>query len=306
MAETAHVQPQKAAAAPELTFPALFCSADNTAAEQQSRYLLLIRAEYGLLVLAAVLALDLSNASGFFAVYAIVLVLGLAVLLLRSTTKPEQEWYRSRALAESIKTSTWRYVMRADPFGSADPVSARAAFRAYLSGVIDSNKHIAATLAAPIDAVPQQTTPEMEAVRSLSWEDRRAYYLKHRIEDQLAWYSRKAAFNKAMSERWMVIGVLIYLAALVLVILRVAFPDFSSVWPIEPLLVLASSVIGWTQIKKFNELASVYSLTTHEVSLIRGKIQDVDQEGDVSKFVNEAELAFSREHTQWVARQTEH
>lgn len=34
-----------------------------------------------------------------------------------------------------------------------------------------------------------------------------------------------------------------------------------------------------------------------------GKIQEVGSEPEVSSFVNEAEQAFSREHTHWVARQ---
>ena len=57
------------------------------------------------------------------------------------------------------------------------------------------------------------------------------------------------------------------------------------------------------QIKKFNELTSAYTLTAHEIGIIQGRLEEVDSEEDLSEFINEAELAFSREHTQWVARQ---
>ncbi|HVS90460.1 MAG TPA: DUF4231 domain-containing protein, partial [Mucilaginibacter sp.] len=34
--------------------------------------------------------------------------------------KPERNWYLGRAIAESIKTLTWRYMMRAAPFQFQD------------------------------------------------------------------------------------------------------------------------------------------------------------------------------------------
>ncbi|RWI72075.1 MAG: SLATT domain-containing protein [Mesorhizobium sp.] len=74
-------------------------------------------------------------------------------------------------------------------------------------------------------------------------------------------------------------------------------------WPTEPLIVIAASLIGWTQIKKFNELASAYTLTAHEIGLTADLITDANSDEAFSAAVNEAELAFSREHTQWVARQ---
>jgi hypothetical protein len=57
------------------------------------------------------------------------------------------------------------------------------------------------------------------------------------------------------------------------------------------------------QIKKFSELSSAYSLTAHEIGIIEDRIDEADTEDEFSDFVNEAELAFSREHTQWLARQ---
>ncbi|AVA15771.1 hypothetical protein C3E99_03320 [Sphingopyxis sp. MG] len=87
--------------------------------------------------------------------------------------------------------------------------------------------------------------------------------------------------------------------------MRSHYPEGWSVWPAEPLLVAASAAIGWIQIKKFNELASAYSLTAHEIGIIQTRISDVTTESEFSEFVNESERAFSREHTQWVARQND-
>lgn len=95
---------------------------------------------------------------------------------------------------------------------------------------------------------------------------------------------------------------MVYIAAIVTVLLRIAKPDWVML-PTEPLIVLAASFIGWIQIKKFNELASAYALTAHEIGILQPRLDEIDDENAFSDFVNEAELAFSREHTQWVARQ---
>jgi hypothetical protein len=70
----------------------------------------------------------------------------------------------------------------------------------------------------------------------------------------------------------------------------------------EPLLVGASAALSWSQAKRFRELGNAYGLTVHEISLIREESGRIKTEDDFSEFVNNSENAFSREHTQWVAR----
>ena len=56
------------------------------------------------------------------------------------------------------------------------------------------------------------------------------------------------------------------------------------------------------QAKRYSELAASYALTAHEISLIREQALNPSTEEEFSKFVSDAENAFSREHTQWSAR----
>ena len=70
----------------------------------------------------------------------------------------------------------------------------------------------------------------------------------------------------------------------------------------DPLIVLVTSVLGWVQIKRHGELTASYNLAAHEIGIIKGYAESVKTEAEFSDFVNEAELAFSREHTQWIAR----
>lgn len=283
-------------------YPALYATAGQLSAESQTSYLRLIRGEYALLIIAAVLSLNLSDSALFYVAYALVFISALAVLIARSWRKPEQDWYKGRALAESIKTSCWRYCMRAEPFGDADSVVVRRAeFRNHLREILDANRHIGDRI-PPDAAANDQITQSMEQTRAQSLDERKSYYEVRRIRDQRAWYARKASANKSASRWWMIGGIVAYALAIFLALLRIAYPE-PEIWPIEPLIVVASSIVGWTQVKKFNELASSYTLTAHEIGIIQGRVRDVATEEEFSEFVNEAEQAFSREHTHWVARQ---
>ena len=85
---------------------------------------------------------------------------------------------------------------------------------------------------------------------------------------------------------------------------RIAYPNWS-IWPIEPLIVVAASIVGWVQIKKYNELSAAYTVTAHEIGLIPTTIDSPSNDALLSEFVNDAEQAFSREHTLWLARQSD-
>src|SRR4051794_17723543 len=100
-------------------YPALFLAADEASNNYQSFFLRLIRGEYFTLFSAAVLSMSFLNGVGYYIVYASVFFIGLVILLTRALGKPEQSWYGCRALAESVKTLTWRYMMRATPFEGA-------------------------------------------------------------------------------------------------------------------------------------------------------------------------------------------
>lgn len=285
-------------------YPALYLGADSASNHAQKEYLNLLRAEYFLLVCAAAFSMIRGTEKNFLILYALIFVAAAAMLLFRSFRKPEQGWYRCRALAESIKTSTWRYMMRSEPFDDAESIRIpRAEFRNYLREILRYNKQVGENIAG-YSSDEEQITNEMERVRLLSLEQRKEFYKSLRISDQRKWYAKKAGVNKSAFRLWVSIMFLVYLIATLSVLLRISFPEIK-LWPTEPLTVLAASIVGWIQIKKFNELSSSYTLTAHEIGIIQDRIDEIEGESEFSDFVNEAELAFSREHTQWVARQHE-
>jgi len=74
--------------------------------------------------------------------------------------------------------------------------------------------------------------------------------------------------------------------------------DISVDW----LFSLPIAILGWVQIKRYQELASSYSLTAHEITFAKNELVQKDTESKFAAFVADTENAFSREHTQWYAR----
>ena len=282
-------------------YPALYRDADIAAVRAQRAYLRSLQLEYVLLFVASLFSLNLAANRTYYAGYALTFLTLIGIVAYRTFVSPEQSWYRARALAESIKTSTFRFVMRAPPFDKPDSSElARQAFRAHLLSILHANPEIGTALTGA--STGQQVTPAMEAIRALPLAERKILYHRQRIEEQRAWYVSRAARNRRSFRIWVTLLVLVYSLGTTAALSRVAFPNLTWI-ALDPLIVLGASLVGWIQVKKFSELAASYALTAHEIGIVESRAADVAGETDFADFVNEAELAFSREHTQWVARQ---
>lgn len=282
------------------SYPALYVDADAASGNSQKAFLSSIKAEYALLILAAVFGVGWFDTAEYQIAYAVAIFAPLVLLIARSHLKPEQRWYKSRAIAESVKTLTWRYMMRADPFDDPDDQISAATFRNRLKTVLQDSKHIGEDLAISM-SVGDQVTPEMRRVRALPISDRITLYIRERVDSQRIWYGKKAAENRTAGKRWVLVGAALYVAAIIAVLFRIAHPSWQFL-EVDILLVAAAAVVGWMQIKKHNELSSSYALTAHEIGAMKLGYEEVQDEKALSEFVNEAERAFSREHTQWGAR----
>ena len=103
-------------------FPALYQSTDQSSLDGQKRFLWATKVRLVGLTLAAVCgAFDVTagrvNPAGLAAVTFFAVALAAELYLL--VTKPDRVWYEGRAAAESVKTMTWRYAVRGNPFGDS-------------------------------------------------------------------------------------------------------------------------------------------------------------------------------------------
>lgn len=282
----------------ELTFPALFDSVDAAAAESQKTLLNLRKIEFSALVLGAA-ASEIPGDVLFSLGPIVTVVLFSLALLLRvsgADKRAERTWYDSRAAAESIKSLTWQYAVCGEIFRKSD-TDASGRFTHELKTILKELKELDIPAG---ESTASAITGEMAELRSLPLPHRMAIYKRHRIEDQLAWYRRKAEWNRKRARRWRR-GMIAVEALAVLLGLARALSWFDVDW-LSILAALAAVVAAWQQTKNYLGLSQSYSVTSHDVTLVGVSIDRVETEEEWSQAVHDAEAAFSREHTLWRAR----
>jgi SMODS and SLOG-associating 2TM effector domain 3/SMODS and SLOG-associating 2TM effector domain 1 len=289
----------------EKDYPALFLQADGASAGAQKKYLNFTRGTLILLVagaaLAAVSPALRSCKPAVATASAVVLAASVLLTAYLKTQKPEQLWYGGRAVAESTKSMTWRYMMGAAPY-LCDLPSAEAdrKFVLELKSIFKERKQLAFGFCGEFSGQPQ-ITDCMRAVRLASLAERRAAYLAERVSDQRRWYGKQAKRNRSAENKYFNVIVISQLLAFIAAIALVRWPD-SDIKLTGLFTCLASALIAWLQLKQHRELAQSYSIAELELGFIQEQAQHITTDADFSDFVGDAENAISREHTLWIAR----
>jgi len=281
-------------------YPGLYQASDNASLQAQAYYLAAIQIYLILLIAGTVCTLFLGECIILAIVAAVILIATLFTSILLAFKRFDKTWYNGRVVAESVKTVTWRYMMHAEPYHNPEENIARSIFLTELRQILEQNKQLGQIFTGAT-ATMNAISSRMAEIYSLTLNERKSLYLKDRIDDQLSWYAKKANSNKKNASRWFVIMCAAQAFALILVLIRIAKPAWHYL-PINALIVCAGVALTWMQTKKFQDLSMAYSLTAHEISILREDSQNISNEKDFSNFVNDAENAFSREHTQWQVR----
>ncbi len=282
----------------EIDFPDLYQAADQLSRSAQTRFFSVLFLNLVFLVVAAILSVYNQPHVGMAYAQVVVLFLSLGCTAYLGYSTPEKKWYGGRALAESVKTISWRYMVRAEPFDKNNQIS-RSIFISTLSEILEANREISREAVSDSDRA--QITGQMSSIRETSLEDRKKFYLDQRVTDQLGWYNRKALFNRRRADLFFGLLCVANIVAIAFAISKVRSPSVES-WPTDIFVAIAASLLAWTQAKRYRELSASYKLAAHEISLIREKLALINTEKEFSLFIGDAENAFSREHTQWVAR----
>jgi SMODS and SLOG-associating 2TM effector domain 3/SMODS and SLOG-associating 2TM effector domain 1 len=285
-------------------FPPLYQAADQNSLDGQRRFLNATRLRLVMLVVAAGFGLfswrrswgDLAGLGG-----AVAFVVALLAELYLLQARPDRLWYDGRAVAESAKTLTWRYLVGGSPFGR-DEVTDREADRLLLDRFRQITGDLRGAHLVPVAEGAEQLSPALRAVRALPLEERRELYRGERIGGQQAWYARSARRNERRATQWSL--VLTGLEALGLAggVLKATGAVQLDLLGFGGALVAAGA--AWVQAKQHQNLANAYGVASQELSAIGGQIDWTSSEQEWAHFVDQAEEAISREHTLWRASRT--
>jgi hypothetical protein len=285
---------------PDSALPGLFHAADQASLAAQHRFLVASRLRLGLLVVAAVAGAVPSGdtptndqIAGIGTVLALVGAILVEVWL--QTTRPEQTWYDGRALAESAKTSAWRYAVGGAPFAAA--LDGPAADRRLTTQLAELLRDAPASAIAPPRG--EAITAQMRALRASDLDVRRSVYLNERIDQQTEWYARKARQNEMSAGRWRMGLLTVETAGVVAALGRTTgFVEFDLAGIVAA---LGAAFVAWLSLKQHESLARAYSYAANELALASTRLHTVKGEAEWSAEVDNAEEAISREHTMWRA-----
>jgi hypothetical protein len=290
--------------------PALFRSADGAANTAHRQYSLITTTNLILILVSAILgslfvggettARETITVS-MTIVGAIVLSACVILTAVTQMLHLEQVWHDGRAVAESVKTLAWRYMMGCEPYSQRlDMTRAQNLFLSDLSSLLEARTSFASRLGGTPATMPQITS-RMRDVRSLDLENRKKVYLTARLDDQVNWYANRAERSRKSSGRLFFFMIVSLIAAIIAAILIINWPG-SPVNPIGFLVNLALAFLTWLERGRHEELAQSYGIAAQELGLIRERLAVVATDEQLSEFVSDAEKAVSREHTLWLAR----
>lgn len=286
-------------------FPNYFQAADTASIKAQKRYLNYNLFNLVSMVLAAALTVynfqEIQPKLWIYIISAFLLFLSMGITILLKLKKYEDIWYQARALAESCKTLTWRYITCSELFESSIPIeNSREIFVERIRKIVSEFGHLTSKLDSKLLNRPIVTN-RMKEIRQLSTMDRKEIYIEKRINDQKDWYSSKAEFNQKKYNLWFWIIVVSQFLSIVAVIYLIKCP--SSNWNLVGLFTtISASALGWLQLKKHQELKEAYTMATQELNFIVELSENVKNDEELSKFVLDSENAISREHTLWIAQ----
>lgn len=286
-------------------FPNYFQASDKASIKSQNYYLNIIRIDLISMIIASGLSIynykSTESKECIYYISGFLLLTSLILTIILKTKKYEDIWYQGRALAESCKTLTWRFVCCSEYFEkNISDLEVKNRFITRIKELSDEFKELSQTMNSKTLNLPIITTKMIE-IRNQSIEERKAYYLKHRIDDQKNWYSDKAEYNLDKYNLWFWIIIFSQVLSLICIVILIKYPDNN--WNFVGLLTtISASAISWLQLKQHQELKQAYTTATQELNFISTLADEINTEETFSKFVLDAENAISREHTLWLAQ----
>ena len=231
----------------------------------------------------------------------LLLLIGLVLTIVLKTKKFEDIWYQGRALAESCKTLTWRFVCCSEYFeNSLNTAEAKKRFVKRIKELSDEFKELSIAMNSKTLNLPI-ITDKMIEIRGYDLNARKDYYIKNRIEDQKKWYADKAEYNLGKYNFWFWCVIVSQAISLISMGYLIVNPD--SNWNFVGLLTtISASALSWLQLKQHQELKQAYTTAAQELNFIVTLTDQITTEDSFSKFVLDSENAVSREHTLWLAQ----
>jgi hypothetical protein len=263
----------------------------------QIRYLNLIKAQSVMLILIALLS-SFSMATAQYELWLRYTLVALSVIILgiiifQQSKNYMQGWQNARFIAESVLSHSWLYSFKIGIYN----INEKAATTNFIDSVDKIEKEV--ELKNFYSIYSSQLPPIADWMQKLFNEtnmaDKKTFYIKHRLDDQINWYTKKSQFNMKQAGFWFAMSLILLLVGIILTLV-IQLSQFSV---LGFLSTITSAILTWRQTKRFDELKVTYAVAAKELHSLKAKFQLEKDEPDILKFVEEAEKSISREHKLW-------
>ena len=280
-------------------YPQLYRAADNLSIQHQKEHFRLLFGYLSSLVIGSAISI-FCNGTIANSISLLLFILSAVLFAISKILNPLDLWYNGRAVAESVKSMTWKWMMKAEPYQDIALETAFSNFKNDLHCLLHQNKTLFSHYQNE-DRGFDCISEKMKEVRKSTAKDRLSFYNRNRVENQLNWYRIKTKRFHKLYIIYSLIVAIFYAAIIILMIVNISMPNMSL--PIELISAFVTSIVSWMEAKKYNELSCAYSLAVNDISIINANMLEGDvTDNEVSEYVINSENAFSREHTQWIAR----
>jgi hypothetical protein len=279
-------------------YPNYFIAGDRASLEAQRKYICLSRV--GLIITFIASFISIFEWEYKYHIILILFFLTFIISIILKEKSYGDIWYNGRALAESCKTLTWRFMMNSELF-EKDLSEKQASENFYnnIESIVKEIKDVSKNIS--IDDDTTIITDKMKKIRQSDLKKRKDFYLNYRINNQIIWYSKKEKLNAFYNNLYYYIMIISY----VLSFMAISYLICDSILKfnfIGVFTTFSASIFSWMQLKKYRENKDAYRIALNELNIIKGRFKTIESEEDFVKFVLDSENAMSREHTLWLAQ----
>jgi len=233
-------------------YPAIYKEADDISNKTQKHYLNILRLFLCMLVISSIMFTYFDAVLILKVVNAVISLGILALCFIFHFYNFQGIWYTARAVAESVKTISWRYAMKIIPYNTQDNVASNLLIDR-IKSIIDTSTSFKDHLT--VNFGNQQAIPsKMTEIRHPSVLERRNIYAQHRIIEQRDWYNYKSKYNQKRANLFSVLVILVAFSVSLAIIVSVINTCTQHIFPVSILLTLTSVFFVWLQTKNTNSL----------------------------------------------------
>lgn len=281
----------------ELPGPYAYDKFNNISKICQSRYLNLIKAQSIILIITALLSsvpissVEYEQGLRYSLIALSIIVLGIIIFLQNKNYM--NGWQNARFIAESVLSNAWLFSFKIGIYNNDE----NASIRNFIDNVgkIEKEVELKTFLSIYSSTLPSIADWMKSLFNETAIANKKAFYIKHRLEEQINWYTKKAEFNMKQSSVWFVVSLILLLGGIILT-LFIHLYQFSV---LGFLSTITAAILTWRQTKRFDELKVTYAVAARELHSLKAKFEVENVEVDILKFVEEAEKSISREHKLW-------